>query len=92
MHSHQYQNQSFLFVINSKEELQVYKKYYCTNVSPKTETVQHAGIGPVETGYLYHRLPLQLNIIKKFKYSEHNVFVDIGCGILRICNLVFYKG
>jgi hypothetical protein len=31
MHTLQYQSQSFLFIINSKEELQVYKKQYCSS-------------------------------------------------------------
>lgn len=31
-------------------------------------------------------------MIKKFKYNENTAFIDIGCGILKVCNLIFFKG
>jgi hypothetical protein len=75
-------------MINSLEQLIVYKKLYCTTHINKDNPT----FGSVDIGYLYHRQPLQLNIVKKFKYSEQNAFIELGCGILRICNLVFFKG
>jgi hypothetical protein len=88
MHSLQYQTQSFLFMINSREELQLYKKQYCTSTSSR----ENPTFGQVDIGFLYHRQPLQLNTLKKFKYHEQTAFVELGCGVLRICNLAFFKG
>lgn len=65
----------------------MYKKIYCSNTTTNTNL-----FGNIETGYLYYRQPLQLNIIKKFKYNENTAFIDIGCNILKICNLIFFKG
>jgi hypothetical protein len=48
--------------------------------------------GIIDTGFLYYRQTIPLNIIKKWKYNESTAFIDVGCGMLRICNYIFYKG
>ena len=51
----------------------------------------HSFLGSIQTGFLHYRIPLQLSMIKKWKYNESTAFIDLGCNMLRICNLVFYK-
>lgn len=86
MHTCEYEGLSYLFLINSNQELLVYKKLYCSGGS------QYSLFGMSEVGFFYHRLPLPLAILNKFRFSPENTFVELGCAILRISNLAFYKG